>query len=128
MINVDNDASLLTKGTWVEYEGSSFLVAHMSNPSFQRAVMRGQAPHRKKIDNGTIDPVVSRDIMSKAMASALVLDWKKVADASGNEVPFSTDVCYKALCNNEDLRDFISDFAMNLENFRKAEKEELGKS
>lgn len=128
MINIDNDNSLLSQGCWVEYEGSRFLVAHMSNAAFQRAVMRGQAPYRKKIEAGSLDPVISRDIMSKAMADSLVLSWDKVVDKDGKAVEFTSELCYKALKNNEDLRDFLSEFSMNLDNFRKSEKEELGKS
>lgn len=128
MINVDNDNSLLTEGVWAEFADSKFLVTHMSNISFQRAVMRRQAPHRRKVENGTLDPAITRELMTHAMAEALVLDWTGVVDGSGVEVPFSKDACYKALKNNEDLRDFISDFSMNLDNFREEHKQEMGKS
>lgn len=128
MINIDNDSSLLSDGVWTEYEGSRFLVAHMSCVAFQRAVMRRQSPFKKKIENGTLDPAVSRNLMSHAMADALVLGWEKVIDNKGQQVEYTAEACYQALKNNEDLRDYISEFSMNLENFRKLEKEELGKS
>ncbi len=128
MINIDNDVSVLTKGVWAEFGGSKFLIAHMSNVGFTRAVMRGQAPYRKKIEASSLDPAISREIMTKAMSTHLVLDWKDVVDSAGQQVPFSADTCFKALSNNEDLRDFVSEFAMNLDNFKKEEKEALGKS
>lgn len=128
MINIDKDNSLLTAGVWMEYEGSRFLVTHMSNVAFQRAVMRGQAPHKAKVDKGTLDPAIMRDIMTKAMAATLVLGWEKVVDGKGVDVPFTAEACYKALKNNEDLRDYLSDFAMNLDNYREEKLEELGKS
>lgn len=128
MINIDNDNSLLTAGVWTEFGGSRFLVTHMSNLAFQRAVTRKQAPYRRKIEQGTLDPSVSREILTQAMAEALVLNWEKVKDGGGKEVPFGKEACYRALTNNEDLRDFISEFAMNLENFRQERKEELVKS
>ena len=128
MINIDNDNSLLTAGVWVEFEGSEFLVTHMSNVAFQRAYMRQQAPHRQKIDKGTLDPAIMRKLMTSAMAEALILDWKRVIDSSGSEVPFSKEACQKALNSNEDLRDFLSEFSMNLDNYRSSRKEELGKN
>lgn len=128
MINIDKDNSLLTAGVWMEYEGSKFLVTHMSNVAFQRAVMRRQAPHKSKIDKGTLDPAVMRELMTRAMAETLLLDWKNVVDKEGKEVPYSPEAGYKALKNNEDLRDYLSDFAMNLDNYREEKREELGKS
>jgi hypothetical protein len=128
MINIDKDNSLLTAGVWMEYEGSKFLVTHMSNVAFQRAVMRRQAPHKSKIDKGTLDPALMREMMTRAMSEALLLDWADVVDGNGQKVPYSAEAGYKALKNNEDLRDYISDFALNLDNFREERKEELGKS
>lgn len=128
MINIDNDNSLLTAGVWTDFDGSRFLVTHMSNINFQRAVMRRQAPHKRKIENGSLDPQVSRDIMTRAMADALVIGWEGVVDSANQQVQFSSEACYKALKNNEELRDFISDFAMNLEHFRREQKEALVKS
>lgn len=128
MINIDNDNSLLTAGVWTEFAGSGFLVTHMSNVAFQRSVTRRQAPYKRKIDQGTIDPAIVREIFTQAMAECLILDWKNVADSKGAPVDFSKEACYKALTNNEDLRDFISDFAMNLDNFRQEQKEAMAKS
>ena len=130
MINIDNDNSLLTVGVWTEYDGARLLVTHMSNPEFQRSLMRRQAPYKTKIDKGTLDPVVQRDIMMHAMSEGLIKDWdpKTFRDSKGAEVPFSKEACFKALKNNEGLRDYISEFAMNLDNYREAEKEALGKS
>lgn len=128
MINIDNDNSQLTAGMWTSYGDSEFLVTHMSNLTFQRAVMRRQAPFKRKIENGTMDPKITREIMTRAMAEALILDWRKVVDNQGKEVPYSIDACEKALSNNEDLRDYISEFAMNLDNFKQEKKEEMGKN
>ena len=127
-INIDQENPLLTAGVWADFGDSKFLVTHMSNVAFQRAVMRLQSPHKSKIEKGTLDPQISRDIMSKAMAQALVLDWKDVVDGEDKPVVFTSEACFKALKNNEDLRDFISEFAMNLENFRKEAKDALSKS
>lgn len=128
MINIDQVNPLLTEGVWTEFEGSRFLVTHMSNVAFQRAVMRRQAPYKSKIEKGTLDPAITRKLMSQAMADALVLDWKDVTGEDKQPVAFSTEACFKALQNHHDLRDFLSEFAMNLDNFAQEAKDKMSKS
>jgi|SRR4249920_1572132 hypothetical protein len=128
MLNIDQGMPLAETGSWASYAGSEFLIAHLTSIRFQRELATLQQPYRKKIESGSMDPKVSKELLCKAMARGLVLDWKKVVDSSQNEIPFSVEAAYKALMNNPEFREFISDFAANLENFREAELEEVGKS
>lgn len=127
-INVDHSRAKQDKGVWTNFGGSSFLVANTGSIKFQRALTRLQAPHRKKIERGTLDPAISRDILCQAMSEGLVLDWKNVGNAEGADVPFSEEVCAKALKNNDDLREYLQEFAMDLENFRTDELKAEGNS
>lgn len=127
MINIDNDLSLTELGTWVEFGGSKFKIAHSSNNTFQRALTRRQQPIRRKIEQGTADPQMMKDIMCQAMAEGLLLDWDKVQDKDGNAVKYSYEIGYKALKNNPDLREFITEFATNFDNFRQEVIENMGK-
>lgn len=126
IVNAVNDS--ISQGVWLEYGGSQFLVAHSSNLKFQRVFTRLQAPHRSKIEKGILDPEISRRIMCDAFSQAIVLDWKNVIDADGNDVPFSKDMAREALSNNPDLLEFIQEVSSNLANFRNEEIENLGKS
>lgn len=128
MLNIDADFSLTDDGVWFEYDESKFKVAHISNLGFQRALARLQQPYRKKIENGTLDPKISRDLMCKAMAEHILLDWQDVVDGKGDKVPYDPQIGEKLLKSNGPFRDAISEFAMNVDNFKKEEKEELGKS
>ena len=128
MINIDNDVSLLDEGVWTEFNGSKLKIAHSSNSAFQRALSRRQQPHRRKIEQGTADPQVLRDVMCQAMADALVVDWKEVTDKSGASIAYTPELGYKALKNNPDLREYVTEFSTNLDNFRTEEVNELGKS
>ena len=47
-----------------------------------------------------------------------MIDWRGVIDSSQNEVKFSKASCATALKNNSDLREFIQEFAVDLDNFR----------
>lgn len=126
VVNAVNDS--INKGVWFEYGGSQFLVAHSSNLKFQRVFTRLQAPHRTKIEKGTLDPEISRKIMCEAFSQAIVLDWKDVIDASGADVPFTKEMACEALANNPDLLEYIQEVSSNLANFRNDEVESLGKN
>lgn len=126
VVNAKNDR--LTQGTWVEYGGSKFLLAHSSNMKFQRVFARLQAPHRSKIDKGTLDPEISKDLVCKAFSQALILDWDDVIDSEGNLVEFSQDMAYQAIMNNPDLLEYIQEVANNLAYFKDEEVETLGKN
>ncbi len=127
-INVDQKRTAQERGVWTSFGGSKFKVVHSGSIKFQRTLNRLQQPYRRKIDKGSLDPEVSRKILCEAMATGILLDWKDVVDGQGQEVPFSSDVAEKALLNNDDLREYIQDFAMDLENYRAEEIVETGNS
>jgi len=122
------DQNKQTNGTWVEYQDSEFLIAHTSNNVFQRTLGKLQAPHRKKIDKGTLDPGTSKAILCQSMAQGLLLDWKNVVNSAGDVVPYSKESAAKALKFDEDFREFVQEYATDLDNFRSEAIEEAVKS
>lgn len=126
IVNAKNDK--ITEGTWESFGGSEFLICHSSNLKFQRIFARLQAPHRLKLEKGSLDPAISKDIVCKAFSQALILDWRSVVDSEGNQVPFSVDSAYEALNNNPDLVEFVQEVSNNLAYFKNDEVEALGKS
>ena len=126
-IVVDKDTTKKTQGVWTTFGGSKFKVCSTGSTRFQRALNRLQAPHRRKIEKGTLDPKISKDILCQAMADSLVLDWKDVVDSSKAEVPYSPEIAQMALSNNDDLREYLLEYAGDLENFRSEEMAESGK-
>lgn len=128
MFKFDADLNQCEVGVWIEFEGSSFLVAHISNMKFQRALARHQQPHRKKIESGSLDPQVHREVICKAMSEAILLDWKDVGSVKGdNGIKYTPATGFTALIQNTEFRDFISEFATNLSNYRAQEVDDLGK-
>ena len=123
---IDDDLSLINEGVWKQWGDTRFKIAHISNMKFQRALSRLQQPHRKKLENGTIDPKVNRDIVCQAMAEGVVIDWDGVKDKAGNTVPYSVDMAFKALSRDPDMRDFVSDIASNMAHYRSIALEDLG--
>lgn len=129
MFKFDADITSVDTGVWAEFSGAKFLIAHISNMRFQRALARLQQPHRRKIEAGTLDPQVNKDILCQAMAQGILLDWQNVGSVNGEgQAPYSIENATTALKKSVELRDFVSDFSLNLSNFRQAEVEELGNS
>ena len=128
MFNIDNpNKEKEEQGMWGKYQGSEFLVRHTSNFDFQRAFSRLQLPYRKKVEKGSLDPETSLDIMCEAMSMGLLVGWKNVTDKTGEEIPFSKEMAYKALYNSADLREWVQDFASDTDNFKEDERQALGK-
>ena len=125
-IIIDQQNTSTEDGVWAKFGGSEFKIAHSGNPKFQRALTRLQAPHRRKIEKGTLDPVEGKDIICQAMSEGLILDWRGVIDSKGSEVKFDKAQCRMALKNNDDLREFVQEFSTDLENFRAEEQEQEG--
>ena len=126
MFVIDQDTTPQTEGVWESFGEAEFKIRHVSNLDFQRMVLRLQQPYRRKIDNNTLDPKISKDIICKAMGQYVLVDWRNVGDKSGQALPYSPELAYSALMNREDLREFVSAYSMNLDNFMIEEVQELG--
>jgi hypothetical protein len=128
MFNVDSIDKDKTKlGSWADFSDGKFLIAHSGNLSFQREFSRLQQPHRKKIDRGNLDPKIANEIMCRAMSSSILLNWKNVG-SEGNELAYSEETAYNVLLNNDELREFVQEYSLDLENFRSETIEESGES
>jgi hypothetical protein len=128
MFQFDADLSSIDSGIWADWSGSRFLIAHISNMKFQKLLARLQQPHRKKLEAGTLDPQINRDILCKAMSEAILLDWDRVKSQSGAPTVFSPPAALLALQKNPEFRDFVAEFSTEMANYRSEEVEELGKS
>ncbi len=116
------------EGTWTDFQGSKLLIASSGSIKFQRMWSRLQRPHHRDIEKRRLDPETQLDLMAKAMAKNVLLDWSDVVGNDGSLVKYSNDLAYKALKGNSELRDFVTDFATDLQNYIEDSKVELGKS
>ena len=123
---IDADFSSVDEGVWTEFDGSKFKIAHISNVKFQRALSRLQQPHLRKIQEGRMDPEVNKKILAQAMAEGILVDWDDVKNKDKQTVPYSAKTAQAALMANVEFRDFVSDFATSISNYRTEEVEELG--
>jgi hypothetical protein len=128
MFQFDADLNSIDAGVWTEWSGSRFLIAHISNMRFQKMLARLQQPHRKRLEAGTLDPQINRDILCKAMSETILLDWDKVVGQGGQVTPFNSQNAFVALQKNPEFRDFVAEFSTQMSNYRAEEIEDLGKS
>jgi hypothetical protein len=128
MFNIERcSAETGVQTAWAKFEGSEFEIAYAGNAKFLRTFNRLQHPYRKKIEKGTLDPLIQRDILCQAIADTILVNWKKVNNNKG-PIDHTPEVAKMALLNNPDLRDFVQEFAMELDNYRKEEIDEVGES
>lgn len=125
---IDTDYSLTEEGSWVDFQGSQFLIAHLSNLKFQRALARLQLPYKRRIDAGTMDPEVSKSILCEAMAAGIVRGWREVVNSKGEAVSYSEKLAMDLLLRDPEFREFVSNAATNIDQFRREEVPALGKS
>ena len=116
----------LDSGVWVNYQGCRFQIAHTSNAKFQRRLASLQAPFRKQIEKGTMDPEDTKDIVCTALSEAILKGWEGVKDESGNEIAITQKMAKQALLTDEGLREFVQETAADLSAFRDQEIEEKG--
>jgi len=115
---IDNDKK--KNGFWSDYDGdSSFLIASTSSTAFQLRFSALQKPFSRKIEKNELKPEVSLNILCTALAECVLLDWKGCADSTGKDVPYTYEAALFALKNNDLLREFIQEQAMDISNFEK---------
>ena len=64
------------------------------------------------------------EVLAKCLADSILLDWKGITDMEGKNLKYTTEMAYKALKFDLDLREFVADQADISENFRADEVEE----
>lgn len=115
----------LDEGVWAEYQGSKFKIAHTSNSHFMRKMASLQAPFRRDIEKGRMDPDESKRIVAEALSTCILKDWN-ITDANGNSVPYSQKIGQQALMADDALREFVQEYALDFANYREEEIEAKG--
>jgi len=111
-------------GVWTDYEGVKMLVARSTNnPRYETAVTKAIAPYS---DNNTgrkqkLTADKSKHLMIKVLANQVLLDWETFEDADGISQEYTVDAAIKLLTEDGDCRDFITNFAGDIDNYMKEE-------
>lgn len=126
---VDDDA--VENGAWANYRGVRLKIARANNSKFRSLFMRLTKPYQKDLsaqNASSLDENVMRDIMAKALSEAILMDWDNFI-IDGEAIPFSKENAYSLLYNDEDCREFVTEFSRDLDNYIRDEENSLsGKS
>lgn len=104
------------EGVWVKYDESDLLIASAQSTKFSKLLNRLQMKNERAIKK---DPSVANKVYIEAMAEAMLLDWKNVVDVEGNEVPYTVEMSVAALTGDPDLREFVTNTAVDNELYTK---------
>lgn len=122
------DETKETEGTWQDIgDGISVLVARIGNPKYQKLLNNFLKPHRRAVRRGTIADEILENIITKTMASTILLGWKGLEE-DGQEILYSQTESLRVLTDYKDFRDIVSELANEIEAFRVEEDEEAAKN
>ena len=113
------------EGIWQDMgDGIRIRIARIGNPNYQKLFQRLSKPHRKAIRRGTLKEDVAEALMIECMAETIVLDWEGI-ELDGKKLPYSKENAVMILTEFKDLREYINDFANEMEAYMQEQNEEI---
>src|SRR6185436_7183230 len=112
------------EGIWVDVDGNGtkVKVARINNARYKKYFQKITKPYKRQIRNGTLAEELAEKLLVDALANTILLDWKGFTK-EGADFPYSVDNARSFLQESADFRDFVSDAANEMENFRGEELE-----
>lgn len=106
-------------GVWVDAgEGLQLRIARWGNPRYQEAMRRLGSPLLPQIKTGTISEQASEEVLCKAMAETILLEWKNLQEEDGSEIKYSREKALELLRDVRDFRALVVDLSQNVNLFR----------
>jgi hypothetical protein len=132
IFNVDIDKK--KNGTWVsiaEYAPVEFKLRTIDTQEWADAVAEAQKPYRVKINKKVpLEVEESKDIITRAMAKAMIADWRGLYDRDGTPVPYSPEVALDILTRERatGLADRLFQAASDTTNYKIEEEQDTEKN
>ena len=76
------------------------------NARFAKLLEQKLKPHRRQIQNESLDESVASSILREVYAETVILGWENVQDKDGKDLPFNKENCLQLLT---DLPELFSD-------------------
>lgn len=116
------DEERMTRGSWFAYrDGARVRVAAAANPDFQAHFAALMRPHRRSRELGLLDESVEQELLCRAMARHVLLDWEGFSRA-GAALPYSEETACELLKRSRLFRDEIAALAQDEAAFRAGEE------
>lgn len=111
-------------GVWVPYESSfELLLSRIGNPRYKQFLLKKSKTNMRRIQRGKIDIQEAEDLIKRAMAQTVILDWRGLYDEKDVEIPFSKEEALLALREDDDFYEEVFAIAQDRELFRNDELE-----
>ena len=113
------------EGIWQDMgDGIRMRIARIGNPKYQKMFQRISKPHRKAIRRGTLKEDVAEKLMIECTAETILLDWEGI-ELDGQSLPYSKENAIKILTDFKDLKEYVNDFANEMEAYMEVDAEEI---
>jgi hypothetical protein len=120
------DASAAKEGVWVEFYGGSRLrIASTHSPSYKSKLTKLARANRLILDDSNPDNYEAvQKITAEALSTTVLLDWEGIhwPNPDGTttlNVPYSPKLGMQALLGSDKFRDFVTEEAGRISNFKK---------
>jgi hypothetical protein len=125
------NADLETQG--IDYnmgKGGIFVLARSggANVRYGKVVEHKFRPHRRQIQNGTIDNDLARNLLLEAFCEAVLLGWREVTGPDGKALKWSVDAAKKLMTDLPELYSELSEVAGDYTNYQGAIVEDDAKN
>ena len=127
-------------GVWLDYGDFRVRISRAggANKDYQKKLDRLTRPHRRAIATDSLDPAVSRTLLRRAYASAVIKDWeskdkdgnlvKGIEQKDGSIAPATNEAIEKVLLDLDAIFMDIKAQAESIELFRAALREEAAEN
>jgi hypothetical protein len=115
------DTEKTNEGVWAFYRGFGFKIARYANKNYQAFVQQLMKSILPTVRGNNADPEKLEDIDKQAAAKYLLIDWKDLQDETGKDIPYSYEKALEIFRNpeHEDIFRFVTNFSVNVENYRR---------
>jgi len=118
-----------TDGIWLALETGKpgeVLIARLQNVNWRRAARRLPKSIRRQMNDDLLPEGTMDEITAELMSKTIVLGWRDLYK-DGKPLDYSQETCFEILLEYPDFRARLYELASDVENFRKAEMDDLGK-
>ena len=107
------------------YRGVALKIARMNNARYKAIFRRLIRPYQKEVENNTLDDQTSDSILCEALAEGILIGWNK--ETFPGKVSYTVENAKDLLLNDPDCREFVTEFANDINNYLDAEEAEITK-
>lgn len=124
--NLKTDPTKELEGVWEDFgEGTQILIARIGNKNYEKRLKELALPYKRQIRTNTISEDVYEDLLNKAVAKTIILDWKNLKE-DGKEIKYSPEKAYELISNPayKDFKEALLTIAQEIALFKVGELED----